>query len=377
MNPRNAACRLLVGLASLALLAGCASGGSQTPAPTSSSPAGNPSASVATPTPSATPTTAPAPSAPTVVMTGDLAYEAANPVFEPGVLDVYAPAAAGPWPVVVMLHGGFGSKGDLAAHARGVADLGFVAFSATWGAGMPFGAPTYDQLLATGSQAACAVEFARAHAAEYGGDPATMIVFGHSAGASTGAMVAFARPELSPGCLVDATLGPIDALVTWDGEWLAQTTYVGWDERLAADPRVFDALTPWTDLPEHKDLTVVMLSETEPNADFNYERPLPDPEAMDAFFAPRDPSGVLRAQLEANDALADGILDLLESQQLLFSVLKAQGNPVSLDIQPDSNHIYLSDAGWKVFLAAFEKAAASHCPRCSFFLPLVAMTSGP
>ena len=66
-----------------------------------------------------------------------------------------------------------------------------------------------------------------------------------------------------------------------------------------------------------------MLSEAEPNADYNYERPLPDAAAMKAFFGPRDPSGVLRAQLEANGALSDGILDALEAQQLLFSILKA------------------------------------------------------
>jgi acetyl esterase/lipase len=238
-----------------------------------------------------------------------------------------------------------------------VADLGFAVFVANWGGGMPAGAPTYDLLLATGSQAACAVEFARANAAGYGGDPATLILFGHSAGASTASIVAFARSEPSAGCLGGKTLGAIDALVTWDGEWLAQTTYAGWDERIAADSRVFDALSPWTDLPAHKDLRVVMLSEAHPNADYNYERPLPDEAAMVAFFGPRDPTGVLRAQLEANGALADGVLDALEAQQLLYSVLKAQGNPVTLDLMPDTNHTTIGAAGWPVFLAAFAKAA--------------------
>jgi len=56
--------------------------------------------------------------------------------------------------------------------------------------------------------------------------------------------------------------------------------------------------------------------------------------------------------------LADGIFDFVDGQRLLYSVLEAQGNPVSLDVMPDSNHIFLSDEGWKVFLAAFPKAAA-------------------
>jgi hypothetical protein len=166
------------------------------------------------------------------------------------------------------------------------------------------------------------------------------------------------RPQPASGSLGDATLGEIDALVTWDGEWLAQATYAGWDERIAADPRVFDALAPWAYLPAHTDLRVVMLSETDANADFNYDRPLPDEAAMGAFFGPRDPSGLLRAQLEANGALADGVIDMLDAQQLLFSILKAQGNPVTLDVMPDTNHTTIGTAGWPVFLAAFQKAAA-------------------
>ena len=55
---------------------------------------------------------------------------------------------------------------------------------------------------------------------------------------------------------------------------------------------------------------------------------------------------------------ADGTLDFVEVQQLLFSVLKAQGNPVTLDVMPGSIHEMLSEDGWEVFLAAFPKAAA-------------------
>ncbi|HJW21877.1 MAG TPA: hypothetical protein VJ506_05555 [Candidatus Limnocylindrales bacterium] len=337
--------RLGAGLVAAVLLAGCGAGTGLTSGQPSSTPAGLQSAAPATATPIATPS---------VAVTRNVAYESSNPALTTGVLDVYAPVKAGPWPVVVMLPAG--DKVMLSEHARRVADLGFVVLVANWGTSD--GVPNYDYLVATGSQAACAVEFARAHTADYGGDPATLILFGHSAGASTASIVAFARSEPSAGCLGGKSLGAIRALVTWDGEWLAQTTYAGWDERIAADPRVFDALSPWTDLPAHKDLKVVMLSEAHPNADYNYERPLPDKAAMDAFFGPRDPSGVLRAKLEASGALADGVLDLLEAQQLLFSVLKAQGNPVSLDLMPGTNHTTIGVDGWPVFLAAFGKAAA-------------------
>jgi dienelactone hydrolase len=357
MSIRGTAGRLLVGLASLAVLAGCASGASPTPTPEASTTTAAPTATPAAPT--ATPA-----ATPSVVATSDVAYESANPVLMPGVLDVYAPARAGPWPVVVMFHPlpSEVSKDSLAEPARRVADLGFVVLVPAWGHpsdgryGSAGGAPTYDQLVAQNSEAACAVAFARAHAAEYGGDPATMIVFGWSAGAMVGVMVTFARPEPSAGCLAGTTLGVIDALITWEGDWILSNPALGWDGLLAADPRLLANDTPWPYLTQDKDLKVVMLVSDHPGAEF--ERKVSDPGVADSFFSVRDPSGVLRGLLEASGALADGIFDFGDGQRLLFSALQAQGNPVSLDVMPGSTHYTLSDAGWKVFVAAFGKAVA-------------------
>jgi len=367
MNASLPTGRLLLGLTVVALLGGCASGTGPTMTPTSASP----SNAAATPAPTAPATASPA-TTPSVVVTRKFTYESTNPELTPDVLDVYAPATAGPWPVVVMFHGAPGAspaidRGGLSEHARRVAELGFVVFNASWGhqPGAVTYVPTYDGLLAVGSQAACAVEYARAHATEYGGDPATMIVFGHSGGAHAAAMATFNRPAPTAGCLGGATLGPIDALVTWEGNWLLSNNMPDWDAALAADPRVMDAVTPWPYLAEHKDQKVVMLVSEDPNASlraefpgFVVERPVGDPWAADSWLAVRDPSGDLRRQLEANGALADGTIGQVEVQQLLYSVLKAQGNPVSLDVMPDSSHAWLRGAGWDVFLAAFGKAAA-------------------
>jgi len=355
MNARSTARRLLAGLASLAVVGGCAAGASPSPAPASSSPAGNPSAAVATPSPTAMATTAPTPTprpTPTVTVSNDIAYESASPLL---VLTVYAPARAGPWPVVVMLHAPGLGKEWLSEHAHKVADLGFVVFVPTWGDPFDVGAPTYEGLLAVDARAACAVAFARTHAAEYGGDPATTIVFGHSGGAGLGAMVAFARPEPTASCLATAPLGGIDALITWEGDWILSHKDIGWDRFLAADPRLLDAATPWKHLAEHKELKVVMLVSEHPGIDLG--RKGSDPWAADSWLAVRDPSGDLRRQLKTNGAFDDGEFDAVDLQQLLFSVLKAQGNPVSLDVMPDSEHEYVRGGGWDVFLAAFEKAA--------------------
>jgi hypothetical protein len=182
-----------------------------------------------------------------------------------------------------------------------------------------------------------------------------MIVFGYSGGADLGAQVAFARPEPTAGCLGGPTLGAIDALVTWEGNWLLSNNVPDWDSALAADPRIMDAITPWPYLAAHRDQKVVMLVSESPGIP---EREVGDPWAADSWLAARDPSGDLRRQLDANGAPADGNIGQADADRLLFSVLQAQGNPVSLDVMPGSTHISLSDEGWKVFLAAFPKAAA-------------------
>jgi dienelactone hydrolase len=371
MNARGTAGPLVVGLVSVAMLAGCATSASPTPAPASSSPAGSPSAAVTTPSP----TVAATPTPPTVVVTRDVTYESTDPLLTPDALDIFAPTKAGPWPVVVMFHGAPGSdpvtdRGYLGEHARRVAELGFVVFNASWGHAPGGGGdgPTYEGFMAVQSQGACAVEYARANAAKYGGDPATMIVFGHSGGAGTAAMVAFAGPAPTAGCLGGPTLGAIDALVTWEGNWLLSMTHpvlMDWDGWLAADPRIVDAYTPWKYLARNTNLKVVVLVSEDPSASLEAEFPgvivnrsVGNPWATDSWLAVRDPSGDLRRKLEASGALADGTLDFVEVQQLMFSVLKAQGNPVSLDVMPDSSHAYLAGGGWSVFLAAFGKAAA-------------------
>ncbi len=352
MNARSdAAPRLLASVAVLVLLGGCGTGAGPTPGMATASPS----------SPTLAPTAA-------VVVTANVAYESANAVLVPGELDVYAPTAPGTWPVVVMFHGAPGGdpridRSGMAEKARAVSELGFVVFNASWGhvSGGGAEAPTFDELLATQSQATCAVRFAMSVATGYGGSPITTIAFGHSGGAHAAAMATFNGAEPTEGCLAgpvnDADISPaIDALVTWEGNWMLSVTVPDWDAALAADSRVMDVVTPWTHLAEHTDQKVVMLVSENPGEFF--EREVGDPWSADTWLAARDPSGDLRRNLEANGAFTDGKLDFTETQALLYSVLEAQGNPVSLDVLPDSNHATLAGDGWKVFLAAFGKAAA-------------------
>jgi acetyl esterase/lipase len=102
-------------------------------------------------------------------------------------LDVYAPAAAKGAPVVVSIHGGALREGDKSKETF-VGDLlanaGFVAVVVNYRLSPGVMHPAHVE------DAAHAVAWARAHAAEYGGDPKKLFVIGHSAGAYLAALLA-------------------------------------------------------------------------------------------------------------------------------------------------------------------------------------------
>jgi acetyl esterase/lipase len=352
MKLTTSAARLGAGAAILAVLAGCAGTG----APSTAIPA--------TPTPSAAPT-ADATLAPTpdptatqaaVKTTRDVAFESANKVLVPGVLDVYAPPAGGPWPVVVMFHGTPWevSKEFLAEHAARVAERGFVVFDADWGhtVGSPAYIDVYAYATASNTQAACAVAFARSRAADYGGDPAKVIVFGHSGGSNVGSVVSFGGAQPSKGCLADGQVGKVDAFVTWEGDFLLAPEE---SQILEADRRVMDQMTPWSVLANRPDLPVAMLLSENPGP--QVRGPLPAA-AVPGYLALRDKDGTLARLVEKTGVFTDEEISVADMMRVLYQALREQGNPVSLDIMPGSTHLTLGDEGWQVFLAAFEKAAA-------------------
>ena len=106
-------------------------------------------------------------------------------------LDLHFPKtrSAGPWPLVVAIHGGGWSEGDKAGfdlpQARGrylVASVNYRMYPA-----FRFPAMIQDVKLA--------VRWLRAHAEELGMDPGRVAVLGHSAGAHLAALAALAGPE--------------------------------------------------------------------------------------------------------------------------------------------------------------------------------------
>ena len=104
-------------------------------------------------------------------------------------LDVYRPAAAArDLPVIVFFYGGSwqtGAKGGYSWVARALAARGFVVVVPDY---RLHPAARYPAFL---EDNAAAVRWTIAHAREFGGDPARLVLAGHSAGAYNAAMLAY------------------------------------------------------------------------------------------------------------------------------------------------------------------------------------------
>jgi acetyl esterase/lipase len=117
----------------------------------------------------------------------DLSYsEPAKPANQEQTLDIYAPREGKRHPVVFWIHGGGwqrGDKSEVAAKPQAFVDRGYVFVSTNYRL-LP--RVTIGQMA---EDVAKGIRWTRDHAAEYGGDPRTLFVAGHSAGAQLAALV--------------------------------------------------------------------------------------------------------------------------------------------------------------------------------------------
>ncbi len=113
-----------------------------------------------------------------------LAY--AEPKNERQMLDVYAPTRGKKLPVVIWIHGGgwrAGDKSEVHKKPQAFADKGFLFVSINYRL-LP--KATIKQMA---QDVAKAIRWVHDHARDYNGDPDTMVVMGHSAGAQLAALV--------------------------------------------------------------------------------------------------------------------------------------------------------------------------------------------
>ena len=270
----------------------------------------------------------------------------------PPLLDVYAPKQAGPWPLVVMLHGGVDTLW-LSDWATRVARRGAVVFVPEWSRALDNELASITAAEFRASQVgsfgdvAAAIRFARGTGARYGGDPGNLTLFGHSAGAMEAASEAFSGASASAGGLEGAGSTLPESLVLFDGDWMIASIPM-WNRLLAADPGVMHIATPWQYLGRRVDFPITVINSGDPSM----SRPLGDPWATDSWLVARDPSGELRRGLEKLGAFRGHRFTNDSVQALFVQRLRAAGDAVTFVTLRGSTHTELSTEGMKSLLDA-------------------------
>lgn len=185
-------------------------------------------------------------------------------------LDIYAPIEAGPWPVVVFLHGS-GRKESQVEFSQMLAESGVVVFNIDW--------PTWNASRAAQEDGkgfremyevmSCAVRFAKATAADHGGDSPKVILVGFSGGARYGSWFALSGDDLLPmwedfstirggpppqvSCLVDEYSADVSAFVGIGGH------YAFIENLKDKDVELYNVVSPLAQIGRRPDLTVRVL----------------------------------------------------------------------------------------------------------------------
>lgn len=175
-------------------------------------------------------------------------------------LDVHAPDESGPWPVVIIVHGVSQSKKTFQPLAESIASQGAVVYNITV-------KHTFPNTIAI-KRIVCAVRFARATAAEYGGDPSRVTLVGNSAGANTGIIVALIgdrieQDSIGAGCLEEEGPVYVDAFVGYEGGYdIATTVYpTPYDHShlKEKDPDLWEATNPYSHIGQNPELQIRLI----------------------------------------------------------------------------------------------------------------------
>jgi acetyl esterase/lipase len=134
----------------------------------------------------------------------DVVRCAGKPCRVPG--DVLAPASPATLPTVVLLNGGgkqFTERRYQVPLAAELAKRGSVVFLIAYR-----GITTLNSDQDSVSDARCAIRYARAHTADYGGDPSRVVVVGHSQGGFLGIEIAIHAEAEADACLAAGSAIP-------------------------------------------------------------------------------------------------------------------------------------------------------------------------
>jgi acetyl esterase/lipase len=162
-------------------------------------------------------------------------------------LDIYKPSEAGPWPVVVALHGGGQSKELFNVFSKRIAQLGAVVFTPTWRSGEPQGEQITREIIIAGwEDAACSLRFAKVKGLDYDGDPERLTVVGYSGGGTAGSVMALVGDDFDGDCLEGGLSALPDAFIGVDGAYDLIKCCIPDDLYAKGSPGDWELIVPYT-----------------------------------------------------------------------------------------------------------------------------------
>ena len=251
-------------------------------------------------------------------------------------MDVVVPTAGGPWPVVVVFHGGGGgvSKEWSMPMSTAIGEQGRVVFVPThahtaveWRSN----AKLRQEWELVVAEVRCAVAFAKATAADYGGDPDHVTVMGYSGGGNSALMAAMSPADPLEACVVSGPGVEPQAVVNIDGDVLLGPP--PYDAAFADDADTFYAFTPWRNLDPDDPFPVHVISvDTRTSGE---ERSVEDDRSwVDLRHVDID----LDAELDAMGVFDDGVFTNREANEWAYETLVAAGYDTTWLLLPDSHH---------------------------------------
>jgi hypothetical protein len=239
-------------------------------------------------------------------------------------------------PVVVIYHGGPGANSKDSFFytnlAEKLAENGAVVFVPNWASTRAITDPeeAYRWTLVEMDAGACAVSYAVEKASEYGGDPANLVLFGHSAGAMAASVIGLRDPDPFPDCSVEMEPFEPDRLVLYEGDWLLEDFF--WDVFEEGIPTVRAAITPWTwlDTDPKPPVTHVVTAEAVEGGRCGVE--------SEGWYEWRDPDGWFSSLLEADGAFDDDCITVQEATKVLSDTMIEEGYEIEDLFLPDSDH---------------------------------------
>jgi hypothetical protein len=192
--------------------------------------------------------------------------------------------------------------------------------------------------------AGCAVSYAVAHAAQYGADPARLVLLGDEYGGNVASKIALGTPGAFPGCASSASW-TATGLVAWDTDWMAEMPV--WDTLGTDAARAVAALSPWPSLAKAPKIPVKLVVSDALRA--ATER-CDDRDA--AWMVARDPTGAMRKRLDEVGAFADGCQDLGDVAKATAAEMLALGIPVEVVALTDGGAADLATLAQTVLKAA-------------------------